>query len=289
MPREIVTKAYDGPTGPTYTSRSLAECDRLWNEGAVKPGTFDQLLSEQLRLAVEQGRNEVVVFDLGSGTGALIKNVVNDSGLGDDSKTRQSRVLLEEHPDMRVRLVGLTDAQKPEDFLKSDPITASSSYTIPHPTNRQITAENIHYSITPGQPLSDFLDQTGMPQVDLVFSTSFFIHLDEGVFEQTLRDSAKALRKGGKMIVKAYHTKSRAYRKDYERRMNALDPEDVNGVKDLLIDTIVDIISGNITEGEDSRLDEKQAFFERLADTTDTQLDVAYDRKVVFIQKAIEN
>lgn len=283
MSREAVVNVYDGPTKPKFTARSLAECERLWNEGTVKPGTFDELLSAQLERAVSQGRKSVTVLDLGSGAGALIKNVLNDNGFSSHSRTQNSRALLSENPDLKVHMVGLTDAKNSEDFFKSEPITASNSFTVPHPTNKQIAAENIHYSITADQTLEAFLDQAGIQQVDLIFATAFFLHLPDGVYEQTLFDAVAALRKHGKMVVRGYHTATKKFFERIEEKKKALADSDAQGMMKLVDELVAFMAAGEKADVQDPRLYEKQDIFGILK--IGQGVDVAFDRKVVSIQK----
>lgn len=206
---ERETSVYRGFTDPYRFSRELSECEGYWNEFELKPGTFDQLLTQQLHLAIEQGRTTVNVLDLGSGSGALIKNVVNDRSDEEKQRIASSRRILGGNPNLRVRIVGLTDARSGDEFLKREPILPAS-YSLPIPTNDQISAENIYYSITRTQTLENFLSAVNLEQVDLLVSTAFFIYLEDiDVYKRTLLDAVQSLRSGGgKLLVSDYVSKT---------------------------------------------------------------------------------
>ncbi len=170
----VVVAQYMLDSNPTSISRSLSECELIWNKRELKPGSFDGMLARQIQRAVDSGRNVVNVLDLGSGTGALMRNVVN----GDDSKSSlaATRVILRENPLVRVRVAGLTDAESEEQFLTREKIEASQD-SDPELRNR-VTAETAYYSLTPKkQTLPTYLKRIGMREVDLIISTGFFVIL----------------------------------------------------------------------------------------------------------------
>ncbi len=286
MSNTVETGGYQGPSDAIYTARSMATCEAMWNENEVKPGTFDDLLSAQLMQASTEGRTEVVVLDLGSGEAALIKNVINDTGL-EGSKTFKSRQVLSANPQLQVRLVGLTDAKKPEDFLTSEAITPNSSYTIPHPTSRQITAENYRYTITTNQTLGKFLDAAKAPQLDLIVSTSFFFHLEGVVYDNTLLDSARALRSGGgKMLVRGYHSPTRKQTNALAEQVKNTDPNDITKLVELFLDAVVNV-QRPLDEAEDEELARKKSLFGALSEKVGEPISLQMDKKVLLIQKGV--
>ena len=286
MSNTVEVGGYQGPSDAIYTARSMATCEAMWNENEVKPGTFDDLLSAQLMQASTEGRTEVVVLDLGSGEAALIKNAVNDTGL-EGSKTFKSRQVLSANPQLQVRLLGLTDARKPEDFLTSEVINPNSSYTIPHPTSRQITAENYRYTITPNQTLGQFLDAVNAPQLDLIVSTSFFFHLEGNVFDNTLLDSARALRSGGgKMLVRGYHSPNLKHTNALTERAKDTDLNDITKLVELFLDAVVNV-PRPLDEAEDEELARKKSLFDSLSVKVGEPIFPESDKKVLLIQKGV--
>jgi len=190
MVKEIEVNQYPREFDTTLT-RTINECERLWNKQPPFPGTFDKLVSAQVEKTIGSQRDKVVVVDLGSGDGTLFYDAINDQVSG--SEMTRTRELLSQNPNMKVRMVGLDDAPSEEVFLKGISI---QDYDGCH-TFSQVTAENVYYSLTRNQTLGKFLESLKIPKVDLILGTSFFQSLEPVLFEQVLRDAVKALRSGG--------------------------------------------------------------------------------------------
>ncbi|HVT01659.1 MAG TPA: hypothetical protein VHE53_05545 [Patescibacteria group bacterium] len=204
-------RQYEGPEDPTTFQRGIRECEAVWNSNReLRIGTLDDLLANQLNLALEQGRNLVKVLDMGSGDGSLMRSAVNDRiDSSGKSILNASRGILAQNPDMRIRIVGFTDARKTDDFMKREPITLSP-YTIPLTTTYQISAENVHYSVTLKQPVTTLLETLDFQEIDLVLATEFFNHLkDDSLFGTTLNQAVDTLRAHGGKLVSSSYSKSK--------------------------------------------------------------------------------
>lgn len=287
MNNERTVRAYEGGTGNHVFSRSLAQCEGQWNEGEVRPGTFDQLLSQQLEIAVNQGRTVVNVLDLGSGSGAIIKNIVQDGGIVESSRMKASRAILLDHPELTVNILGLTDAVTHDEFLQRDPIRANSSFSIPSPTDKQINAENVKYTITDEQRVTKFLKEVGVDNIDLLISTSFFLHLSTEMFCQVMADVVAALRPaGGTMVASGYHSFLKEYFEWHDKEIErAKATNDIERILDLKHDRY-HVEDGDESEYiDDTIIDQKEELFANLNAQYDGALDIDYDHAVVVAKR----
>jgi len=212
MSNTVETNAYDTDRTSRHETRGLAKIDTFWD--VLGMGGADGLFSGQIELALSQGRHEMNFLDLGSGdNAALIRQIINDKGDKDTSYLKKTRETLESHPDFRIRIVGLTDAKSPDDFLKREPIKPILSFTAPHPTDGQILAENVSYTLTPTQSLGRFLDEVGMKDLDIVSATMLFPYLDFGLFSRDVTAIIDALRpNGGTFIATGFVNGEKAIR-----------------------------------------------------------------------------
>ncbi len=200
----LETNHYGSENVKKHETRGLDKIDVFWD--ALNLGSFDAQLSQQLLIAKAQGRDEVTFLDLGSGNSAtLLRQIINDKGDRESSRLSSTRKELAQHPDMHIRIVGLTDALSDETFLKSTPLIPSTSFGLPHPTDHQIKGENIEYTITHVQSLERFLKEIDLPRIDLVASTMLLPYLDLHIFEEVITTLFSALSPdGGKMVGIGY-------------------------------------------------------------------------------------
>ena len=203
-PEASVYKGF-GPEDQDMFSRTLRECEATWNCTELKPGTLDDMLVYQFELAIAQGRNAVNVLDLGCGSGAAIKNIINDSAVPERQLIPKSRGILTSHPSLTLRVVGLTDATDTQQFLQREPIILSA-YSTPPLVSQQVEAEIVYYSITEAQGLGQFTEAVGMPKVDLIIATGFFCYIEgDDQFRQILSDAISVLRaNGGRLLAFKY-------------------------------------------------------------------------------------
>jgi hypothetical protein len=221
MSNSIETNVYNTDRSSRHETRGLAKIDNFWNVLGV--GRVDDQFSSQIEGALSQDRQEINFLDLGSGdNAALIRQIINDKGDKDTSFLKKTREILESHPDFRIRIVGLTDAKSPDDFLKREPIKPVVSFTPPHPTDGQILAENVSYTLSQEQSLERFLDEVGMKDLDIVSATMIFPYLDFGLFSRDVKAIIDALRSnGGTFIASGFINGEKATREvDDEIRNN---------------------------------------------------------------------
>ncbi len=176
--------------------RDIREIEGTWRlEDEFAIPTVDQLLSEQIELAIASGKSEVAVLDIGSGDGGLLYDVVNHP-----KKLAKTWQLLQTHPELKIKLIGLTDAKKPEDFLAKIAIPTSTE-------NPQLTADNYFYTVTATQTIEQFLEAAQQPEVQLILATVSLAYMGANTFSKTMDDSFAALGPSGKMLVSNYGTK----------------------------------------------------------------------------------
>lgn len=97
-------------------NRGVESCEKLWNR-EIKVGSFDDLILSQLENAKKQGRKKITVLDIGSGQGNLFRDYLSDAKTG-----TKSREFLSQNKDLRVDLVGVTDANSVEELLTEEEI-----------------------------------------------------------------------------------------------------------------------------------------------------------------------
>jgi hypothetical protein len=182
---------YHGLTDRGSHARGVRTLEHAWNK-ELPVGTFDELLLGQLRLADEAKRANVTIVDIGSGDGALLKSFFNAPAV-----LAGSLAFLEKHPEMNLRVIGITDAKTPQEHLQA--ITLSPA------GEQQIQAQNIHYSISRTQTLSKFAQHLNIQEADIILSTWMMTYVGPSTFQQLMTDAIHLLRpNGGQMIVQAY-------------------------------------------------------------------------------------
>lgn len=188
-----VVRTYGGFVDHTDEGRGVKSVEYQWGdvkEGNPKVESLDSLLFEQLEKAKAEGRDRVVVVDVGSGDGALIKDCVLGS-----SKIGKSLTFLKENPGLRLEMVGFTDAPNRESFLSEENFPSSA---------HNISGKNVYYTLTRRQRLGDFLKAEGIRGVDLVFATWSLTYMGPETFRGCIEDSVSNLRSGGKFWAVAY-------------------------------------------------------------------------------------
>ncbi len=276
----VETNVYRGLTSPSTISRELYECETSWNSGELRPGKFDQFLATQLELAAAQGRSTVNVLDLGCGTGALIKNIVNDKIDEDRQRIAASRRILSANPGLRIRIIGLTDAPSDGKYLKSEAVVPSP-YVVPLPTNDQINAEIVYFSITANQTIGQFAEATGLDNIDLVVSTGFLLYLgDMDVYKKTIQDVAKRLRpSGGRFLGADYagwispEAASREQVEELMQKLNATDNPIESAAKKIK----------ELVKKAEKLEKQRRAFIREFS--KEPGLDVKYDEHVFVVTK----
>ncbi len=288
--RQLVTDKsqvaqYAGSENPRYASRSLTMCEALWNADTVKPGTFDEMLAFQLKLAIAEGRDVVTVLDLGSGeTSALLKNIINNSV--PSSPLTQTRALLAQNPPLNIRFIGLTDAKTDANFFRRDAITFSP-LALPAPGQFQMSAENVHFSLNPEQTLVEFARGLGVKDFNLVLATGFFTHFYPEDFEQILEAVVLLLHEnGGKLVAAVYAgdlppvtRDDRDYAKQLAEAFE-LTTEYLNNVLGFF-DKALDYERGN------EIADEKQAIAQLLAEELDIPLETFVGSNVIIVERKL--
>ena len=106
------TGVYSHTNNRVHETRGLQQIDKFWADLGM--GDIDTQFSHQLDLAIAQKRSEINFLDFGSGEDAtLLKQIVGEIGHRDTDYLVRTGTLLSEHPDLRLNMIGLTDALSP--------------------------------------------------------------------------------------------------------------------------------------------------------------------------------
>ncbi len=204
--KPIQTGAYHGSGGPN-AARTLGEISvmLLTEERLAEPvGTVDQLLADQVRNAVFQGRNSVTLLDLGSGEGQMLRDIIGHPEQMPQTVEALKYAKAHQINDFSIKLVGLTDTSG----IANRPSTSGTVFTttaqIPQGINYPTTAVNYGYAIVNGQSLTQFLEQNHIAKLDLVLATQSMMYLKPHLFRSTLSDIAEALTPGGRCVIIGY-------------------------------------------------------------------------------------
>ena len=191
----IFAGRYFGPNGPDYTARGVREVE-IMLENLVK---FDHVLHGQLELALQAGRSEVVVLDIGSGEGELFADFLRNPKVG-----KKSRAFLGAHPEFKVRMLGLTDSPDAESHLREKPVNINED-KLDNESKRlkeeQLEIKNVYYTLTRTQTLEKFLQAQGVETVDFALATCSLMCFSPKVYEEVLQTTVAKMRKGGKFVA----------------------------------------------------------------------------------------
>lgn len=173
-------------------NRGISEFESsMRNENPEFP-QFDDILSERIQRAAEEGQQTVHVVDLGCGDNGFEREFL------ESSVCPGSKAALQDHPEVTLQFTGITDAQSIKEFLQAEPLQ-----DVPQ---GQVTALRVPYSVTSIQPLSDAFRKLDIDEIDIAVAHGFFSHLQPSVFEQALTDTSDALSPGGILLVSEYGT-----------------------------------------------------------------------------------
>lgn len=187
-PQFATAGIYRGPTTEHTHNRNIDRCQRQWREHGL-PYRYDDLILEQLRLASAQGRTEVNHVDIGSGDAGIFNEFLTDPG-----SMRKTAKFLNTHPDLTIRLTGITDAPSTE--------AAYTSKHLPSSRSSQLTGENCFFSLTAAQRLSMFLTGQNLNgAVDLFTATSSLQYLGPNNFRHVVEDIIANLRGSGSVML----------------------------------------------------------------------------------------
>lgn len=184
----VYVNAYRGPV----TERGALQYAREWTD--IGLGSVDDLLTEQLNLSREQGRQKVTVLDLGSTRQAtfltdLLRNPHTNLG---------TRRFLEQNPAFSLELVGLTDA-----FTRQELDTVVNQTDVDTPQMRG-SMRVVAYSLTARQTLERFLESQQIDSPNLVFAVWSLAYLSPNTFREVLTSSTSSLAQAGRFIGSGY-------------------------------------------------------------------------------------
>lgn len=190
---------------PCFTRRGIEQVDawnwRVWDREG-KPVRFDDFFESQLQRLKEKGERELVFFDLGSGEGNLLSDLLTESPF-----FRKSRIFLINNPDFTIKAIGLTDAPTVGDFNKEKPLISSGTISdIGGLVNKRIDAHNYYWSLSVRQKLSDFLDNKNIDKLDLIYATESLGYFSPLLFKEVMETIVLRMKSGSKMVASSVST-----------------------------------------------------------------------------------
>lgn len=197
----------------SHLTRSIQDCQREWGkEEYVFHSTFDDLILQQLINAKQSGNSIVTVLDIGTSWegGLLLDCAKQFSSVLRPKDVPESKSFLDKNPEMRLRILGFTDASRVEHFLDAESVLPST-WNIRQKPNPQVEITRIGYSLTFNQSLSKFLDSQAISpwgSLNLVLSTQVLLYLHPRLMEMVLEDTVNALAPGGKFVGYGYSGKA---------------------------------------------------------------------------------
>jgi len=182
--------------------------DRPWSVNVYNEiGAYQRLLShkdvEILKLApeeevikmFEEGKQQVTILDIGSGGyGRFIRS------FSDLEKVPKLFDYLKTHPDKQLRVVGLTAGSRNKAVLSKQDVPNSIDFE----NGSLINVEKYDYTLTRASTLENFLEQTNIESLDLVFATHSLQYLGPKNFEDNFTQMVDRLSPGGKAFIIEY-------------------------------------------------------------------------------------
>lgn len=200
----IRAAVYHGPTTPDFHARDISTIQDgfLWN--ITEKGnftTFDQLLLGHLERVAKTGGNSFTLLDVGNGNAGLYSDFLTNP-----DSAKASRDFLADHPDFKIKMVGLTDSPSPQNHNSPAPFDIDDSQLDKENKriNEQIEVDNRYWSLSRTQPLSQFFRENNIDKVDLALATESLRYLSVPVFKEVVLTVHNKLTEGGQFVVQGY-------------------------------------------------------------------------------------
>ncbi len=200
------TEVYRGTVLTQYHNRNITGYEKFWNkEATLGVGKFDTLLLQQFLHAEAQGRGNVTLVDIGSGSGGLMTSFLANLRYAGQTDLPEELQLapeatryLQTHPEMHLRMIGLTDAKAPFQF--NTRTNLSNTWTR-HP---QVTAENVYFSLTKDQTYAEFLRENDIDETHLTVAVFSLPYFHPFLFRDTVETAITSLGEGGVFVGAPY-------------------------------------------------------------------------------------
>lgn len=156
--------------------------------------SIDHVISSAIEAAIAHGRDEVVIFDFGCGRGDFFKSIIKG---GENDILRQTTEMIRNHPNLRVKLLGLTDVTGLQARRMSDQELANGTdLKNPEAEPKNLSAHIDYYGVTAAQTLEKYLDSKGITTIDVAFAVQSLPYLPANNFEAVLETIIARLRPG---------------------------------------------------------------------------------------------
>ena len=183
------TDVYYG-LGGSYLQRGEKTYQENWAQKKI--ASFDNLVETSIQNAVQQGKSTVVIFDLGCGQANLFREYLSTN------PDRPSLRLLSENPNLKLKLIGLTDAND------ENPALVHQDLIDPKNQNSQIEAFVSPFTITASQNIQDYFQKEGITDIDICTASYSLQYLPPKTFDRTVHQVIDHLAVGGRFIAISY-------------------------------------------------------------------------------------
>lgn len=198
---------YRGEMGK-YLQRGINASEAEWSKDTdVGTFSFDDLLSSAIERSVANGKNEVVVFDFGCGDALVFKDLLAERG------GEKALAMLRKHPNVQLKLIGVTDIGGLETKGFSDDLLPDNQHLSSIDPVLHIDAQVAYRSITASQTLENFFSEQHIHGIDLILATQSFPYLSPKNFDHVLHSMVAHLNGGGALIAAPYATRAPGFKR----------------------------------------------------------------------------
>lgn len=281
--KRVHTSLYNGPTSYTDHNRGVGQVETLFRELG---NSFDSILTTRLEAAAQAGRSSVTVVDIGSGEGGMLRNFLTDPQVGE-----KSRSFLNQYPDFKLRMIGLTDSPDEAHHLTEKPLGEDESKLDDEARsiNTRIDATNYYYSLTRLQTLDRFFQAQNIEFMDLALATASLRYLSPAVFEEVVKTAVGKLHPGGEFIATGFVGSHAGFAGSRNERLNVRNIPPGTSRKSMLYENNAEFPSGAINKGILSGVaSQEQAAFGQAANTY-KRLGVLADEEIAAEREAIKS
>lgn len=226
---------YQGPTDRGSHERGIA---KLNEQFAGSNRSLSRHIVNALERAVSSGRQQVGVFDVGSGIGTTMLDLKYN---GEVAHTLSK--FLKRNPGVRLTVHGLTDAPSPDLHLQPREWTLDQLEGIEtFAPIEQITLENDYFSLArrANQTMAHYLREKGITSLDLLWFSQSAQYLSARVFKETIEALWNVLEPGGVILMAGISGPLKGYKGFSNRQL--VGPPPAAGTP-----TRIDIIRENTT------------------------------------------
>jgi hypothetical protein len=194
---EIKVGLYKGQTGRESIARGRGSYEYQWNREEGEDITYDGLIAAAIERAAVDGRDEVVMFDFGCGEGNAMHEFVQDA----NSEAMKS---VKAHPDVKVKLIGLTDTTGLKDAPSTqEELAMGRELKSPDDEPTNLAARIDFYAVTAARTLEDYFVEHGIDTIDVGMAVQSLAYLPAKNFAATVDSITRRLQSPGSTFIAA--------------------------------------------------------------------------------------